>query len=53
MNLRDYGHFKSLRDFLDIVRVYSPVVFPKLFRIVPKSGKPLAIAFETAGPAKC
>ena len=32
MNLRDYGHFKSARDFIDIVRFYLPVVFPKLFR---------------------
>jgi hypothetical protein len=52
MNLRDYGHFKTKRDFLDIVRFYLPVVFPKLFRIAPKSGKPLAIAFDTANPIK-
>ena len=50
MNLRDYGHFKSVRDFLEIVRFYLPVVFPKLFRIAPKGDKPLAIAFETASP---
>ena len=52
MNLRDYGHFKSVRDFLEIVRFYLPVVFPKLFRIAPKGDKPLAIAFETASPIK-
>jgi hypothetical protein len=52
MNLCDYGHFKTKRDFLDIVRFYLPVVFPKLFRIAPKSGKPLAIAFDTANPIK-
>jgi cellulose synthase/poly-beta-1,6-N-acetylglucosamine synthase-like glycosyltransferase len=52
MNLRDYGHFKSVRDYLDIVRFYLPVVFPKLFRIAPKGDKPLAIAFETASPIR-
>jgi hypothetical protein len=52
MNLRDYGHFKTVRDFLDIVRFYLPVVFPKLFRIAPRGDKPLAIAFETASPIK-
>ncbi len=52
MNLRDYGHFKTKRDFMDIVRFYLPVVFPKLFRVAPKSDKPLAIAFETASPIK-
>jgi hypothetical protein len=52
MNLRDYGHFKSVRDFLDIVRFYLPVVFPKLFRIAPKGDNPIAIAFETAGPIR-
>jgi hypothetical protein len=52
MNLRDYGHFKSVRDFLDIVRFYLPVVFPKLFRIAPKGDKPIAIAFETASPIR-
>jgi hypothetical protein len=52
MNLRDYGHFKSTRDFLDIVRFYLPVVFPKLFRIAPKGDKPLAIAFDAASPIK-
>jgi hypothetical protein len=52
MNLRDYGHFKTKRDFLDIVRFYLPVVFPKLFRVAPKSDKPLPIALETASGAK-
>jgi hypothetical protein len=52
MNLRDYGHFKTVRDFLEIVRFYLPVVFPKLFRIAPKGDKPLAIALETASPIK-
>ena len=52
MNLRDYGHFKSVRDFLDIVRFYLPVVFPKLFRIAPQGDNPIAIAFETAGPIR-
>jgi len=52
MNLRDYGHFKTKRDFMDIVRFYLPVVFPKLFRVAPKSDKPLAIAFETASAIK-
>src|SRR6476469_806993 len=48
MNLRDYGHFKSTRDFIDIVRFYLPVVFPKLFRIAPKADKPVALTFEAA-----
>ncbi len=48
MNLRDYGHFKSTRDFIDIVRFYLPVVFPKLFRIAPKGDKPVALTFEAA-----
>ena len=52
MNLRDYGHFKTVRDFLEIVRFYLPVVFPKLFRIAPKDDKPLAVAFETASSIK-
>ncbi len=52
MNLRDYGHFRTTRDFVDIVRFYLPVVFPKLFRIAPKSDKPLAIAFDAAKSMK-
>ena len=52
MNLRDYGHFKSVRDFLEIVRFYLPVVFPKLFRIAPKGDKPIAIAFDSTSPIK-
>jgi hypothetical protein len=52
MGLRDYGHFKSVRDFLEIVRFYLPVVFPKLFRIAPKGDKPFSIVFETASPIK-
>jgi len=52
MNLRDYGHFKTRRDFLDIVRFYLPVVFPKLFRVAPKNDRPLAIAFDAASAAK-
>ena len=51
MNLRDYGHFKTRRDFIDIVRFYLPVVFPKLFRIGPKGVKPAAITFEAARPS--
>jgi hypothetical protein len=47
MNLRDYGHFKSVKDFAEIVRFYIPVMLPKLFRIAPKGDKPLAIVFET------
>ncbi|HSP49412.1 MAG TPA: hypothetical protein VLN61_04360 [Pseudolabrys sp.] len=46
MGLCDYGYFKSVGDFLQIMRFYLPVVFPKLFRIAPKGDKPLAIAFE-------
>ena len=48
MGLRDYGHFKSVRDFADIVRFYLPVVFPKLFRVKPRGEKPVPITFETA-----
>ena len=48
MGLRDYGHFKSVRDFIDIVRFYLPVVFPKLFRVKPTGEKPVAITFEAA-----
>ena len=52
MGFRDYGHFKSVGDFLEIMRFYLPVVFSKLFRIALRGDKPLAIAFETVSPIK-
>ncbi len=52
MNLRDYGHFKSVRDFMEIVQFYLPVVLPKLFRIAPKSEGARTIAFDAVIPAK-
>ncbi|HEY1311717.1 MAG TPA: hypothetical protein VGF02_12275, partial [Pseudolabrys sp.] len=52
MDLRNYGHLKSARDFFDIVRFYLPVVFPKLFRIAPEGDKPPAIALDATNPIK-
>ncbi|HEX5210330.1 MAG TPA: hypothetical protein VFW22_01165 [Pseudolabrys sp.] len=52
MGLRDYGHFKTKRDFIDIVRFYLPVTFPKLFRVAPRTAKPRAIASDAARPSK-
>jgi hypothetical protein len=52
MNLRDYEHFKYVRDFLEIVRFYLPVVLPKLYRIATRGDKSLAIAFEKASSIK-
>ena len=48
MGLRDYGHFKSARDFIEIVRFYVPVMFPKLFRIAPRRGPPQVLSYAAA-----
>ena len=52
MNSRDYEHLKSVRDLIEIVRFYLPVVFPKPFRIAPKGDKPLTITFDATSTIK-
>ena len=37
MGLRDYGHFKSVRDFARSVRFYLPMVFPSCSASRPKA----------------
>jgi hypothetical protein len=50
--LRDYGHFRSPGDFLALVRFYLPYIFPKLFRLAPRSGEPQKIALGPESRAR-
>jgi hypothetical protein len=52
MGLRDYGHFRSPGDFLALVRFYLPYIFPKLFRLAPRSGEPQKIALGPESRAR-
>lgn len=52
MQIRDYGHFKSLGAFAPLVPFYLRFIFPWQFHIAPKDDVARDIVFEVASPAK-